>query len=225
MDGAWTTKNLLPLLQADAGTDDYQSTWDGFLASGHLDPVVAEHLGDAIFNAIKLICDDFTDRHERLVECYTAILGCSGRNTIDSGFRVESVHGPVYVGLVPRERILDAAACFRVLDHAKQMNCTPIIWNHWERLPADSARLATLMMGRAIECCAPILISDSDRICELIELSNRNKIPARRVMESSGDAIVDIEYAWGLDNAFKIVTKCLPADMAGIALDRYRSLA
>ena len=154
-----------------------------------------------------------------------AILGCSGRNTIESGFRVESVHGPVYVGLVPREHILDAAACFRVLDHAKQMNCTPIIWNHWERLPADSARLATLMMGRAIECCAPIVISDSDRICELIELSNRNKIPARRVMESSGDAIVDIEYAWGLDNAFKIVTKHLPADMAGIALDRYRSLA
>ena len=154
-----------------------------------------------------------------------AILGCSGRNTIESGFRVESVHGPVYVGLVPREHILDAAACFRVLDHAKQMNCTPIIWNHWERLPADSARLATLMMGRAIECCAPILISDSDRICELIELSNRNKIPVRRVMESSGDEIVDIEYAWGLDNAFKIVTKCLPADMAGIALDRYRSLA
>ena len=74
VDGAWTTENLLPLLQADAGTDDYQSTWDGFLASGHLDPVVAEHLGDAIFNAIKLICDDFTDRHERLVECYTAML-------------------------------------------------------------------------------------------------------------------------------------------------------
>ena len=44
-------------------------------------------------------------------------------------------------------------------------------------------------------------------------------------MESSGDAIDDIRYAWGLDNAFKIVTKRLPAEMAGIALDRYRSLA
>ena len=74
VDGAWTKENLLPLLQADPDTDDYQSTWDGFLASGHLDPVVAEHLGDAIFNAIELIRGDFTDRHERLVECYTAML-------------------------------------------------------------------------------------------------------------------------------------------------------
>ena len=74
VDGAWTMENLLPRLQADTDTDDYQSTWDGFLASGHLDPIVAEHLGDAIFNAIKLIRGDFTDRHERLVECYTAML-------------------------------------------------------------------------------------------------------------------------------------------------------
>ena len=74
VDGAWTKENLLPLLQADTDADDYQSTWDGFLASGHLDPVVAEHLGDAIFNAIELIRGDFTDRHERLVECYTAML-------------------------------------------------------------------------------------------------------------------------------------------------------
>ena len=152
------------------------------------------------------------------------VLGCSGRNATDSGFRVDSVHGPVYVGVVPRERILDAAACFRVLDQARQMNCAPIIWNHWERLPADSARLATLMMGRVIECCAPIVISDRDGIRELVELSNKNKIPARRAIESSGDAIVDVGYAWGLDSAFKMVTKRLPADMARIALDRYRSL-
>ena len=74
VDGAWTADNLLPLLQADPDTDDYQSTWDGFLGSGQLDPVVAEHLGDAIFDAIKLIRGDFTDRNERLVECYTAML-------------------------------------------------------------------------------------------------------------------------------------------------------
>ena len=74
VDGAWTTDNLLRLLQADPDTDDYQSTWDGFLGSGQLDPVVAEHLGDAIFDAIKLIRGDFTDRNERLVECYTAML-------------------------------------------------------------------------------------------------------------------------------------------------------
>ena len=155
---------------------------------------------------------------------HPAVLGCWGRESTDAGFRVETVHGSVYVGVVPSEQILDAAACFQVLDHAKQMKCAPIVWNHWERLPADSARLATLMMGRAIECCAPVVISDGDRIHELVELANRLKIPVRRVIESSGEAIVDLGYAWGLDNAFKIVTKHLAAGMARRALNQYRSL-
>ena len=153
-----------------------------------------------------------------------AVHGCSGQTPTDSDFRVETVHGPVYVGVVPSEQILDATACFRVLDHAKQMKCAPIIWNHWDQLPADSARLATLMLGRAIECCAPIVLSDRDGIHELVELANRVKIPTRRVMELSGEAIVDLGYAWGLGNAFKMVTKRLPAGMARLALDRYRSL-
>ena len=153
-----------------------------------------------------------------------AVVGCSNQYTVNSAFWVETVHGPVYVGVVPGERILDAGECFRVLDHAKQMNCAPIIWNHWERLPADSARLANLMMGRAIECCAPVVISDRDEIHELVELANKNKFPSRRVIESSGEAVVDIGYAWGLDSAFKMVTKRLPSDKRGIALDRYRSL-
>ena len=153
-----------------------------------------------------------------------AVLGDSRRDTADSNFRVETVHGPVYVGVVPNERILDAGACFRVLDRARQMNCTPIIWNHWERLPTDSARLATLMMGRAIECCAPVVISDADGIHELVELAVGFKIPARRVVEASGEATVDLRYAWGLDNAFNMVTKHLRAGMARRALDRYRSL-
>ena len=133
--------------------------------------------------------------------------------------------GRYTVGVVPKERILDAAACFRVLDRAKEMECAPIIWNRWEQLPADSGRLATLMMGRAIECCAPIVVSDRDGIRELVELSNRNKIPARRTMEASGEAIVDTGNAWGLDNAFKIVAKHLPRDMRARALDRYRRLS
>ena len=151
-------------------------------------------------------------------------LGGSRRDTTDSHFRIESVHGSVYVGVVPNDRILDAAACFHVLDHAKQMNCTPIIWNHWDRLPADSTRLANLMMGRVIECCTPVVISDADGIHELVELANGFKIPTRRVVEASGEAIVDLKYAWGLDNAFNIVTKHLPRGMARPALDRYRGL-
>ena len=154
-----------------------------------------------------------------------AVVGRSGRKTIDLASPVQAVHGPVYVGVVPGEQILDAAECFRVIDDAREMDCAPIIWNHWDQLPADSGRLATLMMGRAIECCAPVVISDRDGIHELVDLANRNKIPVRRDMESSGDAIVDIGYAWGRDNAFKMVTEDLPAGKPKIALDRYRSLA
>ena len=153
-----------------------------------------------------------------------AVVGGSSQYTFDSAFCVETVHGPVYVGVVPGERILDAAECLRVLDRAKQMNCAPIIWNHWKRLPTESGRLANLLMGRAIECWAPIVISDRDEIYELVELGNWNKFPVRRLIESSGEAIVDIGYALGLDNAFKMVTDCLPANKRGIALDRYRSL-
>ena len=152
------------------------------------------------------------------------ILEGSRRDTTGCDFRVQTAHGPVYVGVVPNDRILDAAACFQVLDHARQMNCTPIIWNHWDRLPTDSARLAALAMGRAIECCTPVVMSDTDGIHELVELANRNKIPTRRVIEASGEATVDLGYAWGLDNAFKMVTKHLPAGMARLALERYRSL-
>jgi len=154
-----------------------------------------------------------------------AVLGSSGSKRTDSGFEVETVHGLVYVGVVPSDRILDAAACFRVLDRAKHKNAYPIIWNHWKRLPADSARLATLMLGRAIECCAPILLSDESGIHELVELANRVKIPARRVIEPLGKVTVDLGYAWGLDNAFKMVTKHVPARLRGTVLDRYRSLA
>ena len=153
------------------------------------------------------------------------VFGCSGWKSGDTGSCVETDHGPVYVGVVPGERILDAAECFNVLYQARKMKCTPIIWNHWEQLPADSAKLATLMMGRAIECCAPIVISDRGGICELVELSNKNKIPARRKMEESGEAIADIRYAWGLKSAFNMVEENIrPGNKKREALKRYRSL-
>ena len=165
-----------------------------------------------------------------------AIYGCSGWQQIAGpGQSVETDRGCVYVGVVPKEQILDATKCFRILDRAEEMGCAPIIWNFWDELPTDSACLATLLMGRAIECCAPVLVSDRVEIHELIELSNRNKIPARRTMEASGEVIVDIRYAWGLENAFKMVTDKLPGarkvgrvkakEYKDRALERYRRLA
>ena len=151
-----------------------------------------------------------------------AVYGKSGWNA-NTDDRIETDQGRVYVGAVPNERILDAAACFSVLDRAERMDCRPIIWNHWERLPAMPEQLATLMMGRAIECCAPIVISDRVRIHELVEISNNYKIPLRRTIEPSGEAMVDMRYADGLRKAFMTVTRHLPTDNE-IALDRYRSL-
>ena len=68
-------------------------------------------------------------------------------------------------------------------------------------------------LDAVIECCAPVVISDGERIHELVELANRNKIPVRRAIESSGEAMVDLGNAWGLDNAFKMVTKHLAAEL------------
>ena len=155
---------------------------------------------------------------------HPSVRGRSRWKSVLASDRVETEFGPVFVGVVPGKRILDAAECFQVIYQAKQLGCAPIIWNHWERLPTDSSRLASLMMGRSIECCAPVVISDRDGICELVELANGYKIPARRTMEASGKWIADVGNVWGLNSAFNIVSRHLPRDMRAVALECYRSL-
>ncbi len=160
-----------------------------------------------------------------LFDEHPAVRSRSGWVAVDApGRALETTHGSVYVGIVAKDRILNAAECFHIIDRAKQANCKPIIWNVWEELPSDSSRLATLMLGRTIECCAPILISDRDGIHELVELANCIKMPIRREIEPSGEAIVDTRYAWGLDSAFKMVSKHLIGTIKQRALDRYRTL-
>ena len=137
---------------------------------------------------------------------------------------IQTGHGGVYVGEVRNEDVLDATKCFGVIDRAYQMNCRPVIWNHWDKpLPTEPERLATLMMGRVIECSAPIVISDQTGIRELVELANNYKIPVRRDVELS-EAVVDVEHARGLRTAFKMVTKKLHRLDVETALDRYRGL-
>ena len=162
--------------------------------------------------------------HVALNRLHPSVRGRTRWESVPNSGRVETISGSVFVGVVPGARILDAADCFRVINQAKQMGCAPIIWNHWEQLPTDSCRLASLMMGRSIECCAPVILSDRDGIHELVELSNDNKIPTRRTMDASRKWIVDIKRARGLDSAFKLVSKRLPQDMRTVALERYRSL-
>ena len=153
-----------------------------------------------------------------------SVHGRSGWKSVRTSDRIETESGPVFVGLVPGEWILNAAKCFQVIAQAKRKGCAPIIWNHWERLPTEPCRLASLMMGRSIECCAPVVISDRGGIRELVEHAGNYKIPTRRTMEASGIWIADVDNAGGLSRAFKIVSDNLPRDLRGVALERYRSL-
>ena len=159
-----------------------------------------------------------------------SVHSAAGWQTVNHSTTVETDCGFTYVGLVPSDRILDAGACFRVLDEAAARGLRPLIWNHWDRLPSDPARIASLMMGRSIECCAPIVLSDTHGVQELVELSQKNKIPARRTVDEYGEATADLQWAWGLSSAFKMVTqRVLPshlrAHLQELAIDRYRTLA
>ena len=154
-----------------------------------------------------------------------SIYSLAGWQQINVSTRVETKHGPLYVGLVRDGDLLDASACFRVMDEAAANHATPMIWNQWSRLPSRPTQIAPLMMGRSIECCAPVVLSDQTGIREVVELSNRNKIPARRAVQKNGEATADLRYAWGLRSAFKIVTECVPRHLTARALDRYRMLS
>ena len=93
----------------------------------------------------------------------------------------------------------------------------PGLWiGTWELAPRElfigcKPRLIPHWIG-PIECCAPIIVAEGDGICDLVELSNRTKIPARRMVEASGEAIVDVGNAWGPDNALKMVARHLRPD-------------
>ena len=152
-----------------------------------------------------------------------AVYTGTGWNTNTSDC-IKTEHGGVYVGEVRNEDILNAAECFGVIHKAYKMNCRPIIWNHWdEPFPTEPERLAALMMGRAIEYCAPIVISDQTGIRELVELATQYKHPVRRTVELS-EAVVDVKHAYGLPTAFKMVAENLHHSDRETALGQYRSL-
>lgn len=74
-DEVWTRESLLPLFEPKNGVLDFQAAWDGFLTWGRLNPAVAELLERPFLKAVQRIESDFSHRHDRFVECYTAILG------------------------------------------------------------------------------------------------------------------------------------------------------
>ena len=75
VDEVWTEENLLPSFYVDSGAENFQATWDGFLTWGRLNPVVAEHLGDAFLKAVQRIDKELARRRGDFVKRYTTILG------------------------------------------------------------------------------------------------------------------------------------------------------
>ena len=137
---------------------------------------------------------------------------------------IQTRHAIIHVGIVYGSEILDAAACFQVIDDADRLGCRPIIWNHWDCLPTtEPDRMGHLLKGRVIECCAPIVVSDRDGIHELVELSNSEKFPVRRPVKSS-DVMVDVGRAWGLASAFKPVAENIHSSSKTDVLEMYKSL-
>ena len=75
VDEAWTKENLLPFFDVSSGAENFQAAWDGFLTWGRLNPVVAEHLGNAFLKAVQRIDKELAGRRGDFVKRYTTILG------------------------------------------------------------------------------------------------------------------------------------------------------
>ncbi|AQU04052.1 hypothetical protein B1774_01110 [Dehalococcoides mccartyi] len=73
----------------------------------------------------------------------------------------------------------------------------------WAELPTDPSRLVDMMMGRTLEMLAPIILSDRKTIYEVTEIAGGTKT-IRRVLINSNEAEVDVKFALGLWNSFKI---------------------
>ena len=156
-----------------------------------------------------------------------AIYTGGGWSDVNAGDgRIQTKYDKVYVGIVNDENILNPAKCFRIIDNADKIHARPIIWNHWHNgLPTEeSDRLGGLLKGRAVECCAPIVVSDNDGIRELVELANLEKDPVRREVEPS-EAVVDLWPKSRPGRAFKMAIEEISSDsMKTAILNMYRSL-
>ncbi|MBU0550462.1 hypothetical protein KJ940_03100 [Myxococcota bacterium] len=132
---------------------------------------------------------------------------------------------PVWVIPVEGRELLDSSVFFRGLLEAESHGCRPVFWNIWnEGLPTEPSRLIDLLLGRALENCATIVLSDRRTIYEVAEVASDTKSLRRRIVESAMCSI-NVERAWGLSSAFKQVAKHLVSTTAAQALERYLSLA
>lgn len=137
---------------------------------------------------------------------------------VDSGQKQSQVF------VIDGDTLFDVAAFFAGLVEAEQSGCRPVFWNIWEEVPARPSQLVDFLLGRALENCATVLISDRSTIYEVAEMASDTKSLRRRTINASS-AVVNVERAWGLSSAFGIALKHVMPEHRDLAVERYASLA
>ncbi len=106
-------------------------------------------------------------------------------------------------GLIPGDKLFDISEFFKVLIEAHRQRCKPLFWNQWSQLPTRSYKLVDMMLGRTLEMFAPVILSDSHQIYEITEIAGGTKT-MRRISVKEARGSVDVKFAKGLPNAFKM---------------------
>jgi len=106
-------------------------------------------------------------------------------------------------GLIPGEKLFDISGFFKVLIEAYRQHCMPLFWNQWSQLQTQSDKLVDTMLGRTLEMFAPVILSDSHQIYEITEIAGGTKT-MRRISVKEAQGSVDVKFAKGLPNAFKM---------------------
>ena len=95
----------------------------------------------------------------------------------------------VLVRRVAAADLLDVAEFFGGLLEASRSNAAVVFWNHWAHLPASSGQLVSILLGRALETCSPLILSDKHGIHEVVTLANNEKNLRRRSLGGVGRAL------------------------------------
>ena len=143
-----------------------------------------------------------------LWESQPSIEVAGGYVPVESGKPLHVGRHKILVGLIRGQELFDTAVFWRILIEAHRHRCKPIFWNVWERLPCEPSQLVNVMLGRTVETCAPVVISDLTIIYDVTEIANKHKAVNRHCI-NAGHAWVALDRAWGLQSAFKFTSEHL----------------
>ncbi|MCL0080512.1 carbon-nitrogen hydrolase family protein [Dehalococcoidia bacterium] len=110
------------------------------------------------------------------------------------------------IGIIPGDKLFDIPSFVQLQESIYNLNpgqAKPIFWNQWSELPTEPSRLVDIMTGRTLEMFAPVVLSDRQTIYEVTEIAGGTKT-MRRISVNSNEAEVDVKFALGIWNSFKI---------------------